>query len=147
MQRRAALASLVRAAQSFAIDCHNTGEPDAVGFGKGPHELLEVPLESLGVQSAEDAAERIVAGDAMFQPQELPQQRFLGLAEQCHVGCALRSAQRRCQRDNKDVEQLVQCVRCPRVGQTPENLGEFLHRTPHAVRESFSESISLAGAT
>ena len=46
-----------------------------------------------------------------------------------------------------DVEQLVQCVRCPRVGQTPENLGEFLHRTPHAVRESLSESISLAGAT
>ena len=72
MQRRAALASLVGAAQSFAIDCHHPGKLDAVGFGKGQHELLDDPPESFGVQSAEDAAERIVAGNSMFQLQELP---------------------------------------------------------------------------
>src|ERR1019366_3390514 len=114
---------------------------DPIGLGKRCHEPPEDLLEGLGLQNAEDPAERIGAGDPVLQSQELPQQRFLRAAKQRHVRRAFRSAQHRSQRDDKDIEQFVQRVRRSWIWQASENPGEFLHRNPHAIRESFSESI------
>ena len=92
LQRRAALAALVGAAQRFAVDRHHAGELDPVGLGKRRHEPPEMLLEGLRVQSAEHPAEGIVAGDAVLQPQELPQQLFLGRGQT--APCRSRSSPR-----------------------------------------------------
>lgn len=147
LQRRVALAALVGPSHGFAVDRHHAGKLDPIGLGKRRSKLSKGLREGFRIEVAEDAAERIVAGNAVLQPQELPQQRFLGAAEQLHIGCAFRSAQHRSQRDNQDVEQLVQRIRRTRIGQAEENLGEFRHRTPHAIWESLSKSTLPADAT
>jgi hypothetical protein len=104
-------------------------------------------LEGFRVQRSQHPTERVVAGDPVLQLQELPQQLLLGASKQRHVGRTLRPAQHSGQRDDQNVEQFVQRIRCSRVAQPLENPGELLHWTPLAIRESFSESILPVGAT
>src|SRR5262249_46287250 len=104
-------------------------------------------LECPRVQEPKDSAERVVTGNPMLQPQDAPQQKFLRAAELSHIGSAFGPAQRGCERNKKDVHKVVTCVGGPRVDQLPENLLEFVHPTPLAIRESPSESIFFAHAT
>jgi hypothetical protein len=145
LQRSGALAPLVGAAQSLSVDGHDPCEVEPVGLGEGRHERPESFLESSRLQSMEHAPERVVAGNAVFQPQELPQNLFLRATEQRHVRRALGTAQHASQRDDQDLEQFVLRVGGSRIDQASEHLLEFLHRTPLAIRESPSESMLLAG--
>ena len=147
VQRRSASAALVGASQRFAVDSDDAGKLDPVGLGEGCHERPKGLLEGLRVQRPQYTAERVVARDAAPQRQELPQQFLLRASKQRHVGCALRPTQRRGQRDDDDVEQIVKGIGRPWIRQVSENLPEFLHWTPPAIRESSSESTLLATAT
>src|SRR6202011_122639 len=147
VQRRGASAALVGASQRFAVDSNDASKLDPVGLGEGCHERPKGLLEGLRVQRPQYSAERVVARDAALQRQQLPQQVLLRASKQRHVGCALRPTQRRCQRNDDDVEQIVNGIGCPRVRQVSENLSEFLHWASPAIREPSSESTLLAAAT
>jgi hypothetical protein len=73
-----------------------------------------VVLEGGRIEQPEHPAEGVVAGDAVLQPQELPQQALLRAAKQRHLRCALRAAQRGGQRDDQKLHQLVLRIGCPR---------------------------------
>ena len=147
MQWRAAPASLVGTTDGLAIDGHHPGKLDPVGFGECCHEASEGFLERLRVQSLEYTAERVVAGNAVLEYQEFLQQLSLRAAKQRHVCRTFGSAQDRGQRNDKNIEQIVQRIGRARIGQTAEDFAEFAHRNPLAIRESSSESISLPAAT
>src|SRR5437879_5573414 len=83
----------------------------------------------------------------MLQSKESPQQLFLGRCKHLHVRRALPATQDRGQRDDDDVQQIVQRVRCTRIGQRTEDIADIAHRAPSANREPSSESISPARAT
>src|SRR5882724_10036741 len=68
-------------------------------------------------------------------------------ANRRHVCGAVRPTQCCSQRDDDDVEQIVKGIGRPRVWQATEDLPEFLHWTPPAIRESPSESMLPAAAT
>ena len=54
--------------------------------GEVLHEAQEAGVELHGIEQPKYAAEGVVAGDAMAEPQKLAQECFLGMAEQRHVG-------------------------------------------------------------
>jgi hypothetical protein len=146
LERHAGFAALVGATQGFAVERHHAGKLDPIGFGEGRHEPTEALLEGARVERSQHATERVVAGDAVLQPQELPQHLFLGTAKQRHVGGAFGSAQHCGQSDDQDFRQIVLRVGRARIRQVSENLLESPHRTPLALRESSSESILLESA-
>src|SRR5208282_2666354 len=80
------------------------------------------------------------------QPQQAAQQRFLGTAEQRHVGRALRPAQHRRQRDEQHLHQFMAGIGRAWIVQPAKNLLEFAHPTPLSIWESSSESILFADA-
>jgi hypothetical protein len=67
----------------------------------------DAALERLGVDQHEDAAERVVRGDAVRQREEAAEPRPLAAAVEGDVLEALRLAQHRADRDHEDVEQPV----------------------------------------
>ena len=77
-----------RAAEHFAIDCHNT----LTLRGKRRHEPLEGGAELVRVQQTEQPAERIVARQAFLELEEAAQKRLLRRREQCHVDRTLAAA-------------------------------------------------------
>jgi len=140
-------AALVGTPQRLAVDRDDTAEIQPIEVGERRHEAAERLLESLRVEDAKDAAERIVTGNAVLQAQEPPQQQLLGTAETLHIRGTLGPAQHGGQSDEQDVQQIVACVVRPRIAQPSENLPEFAHVTPLANRESPSESTFVANAT
>src|SRR4029078_1245864 len=70
-------------------------------------ELAQHRLQSLWIESAEDVAERVVAGDAVFQRQKLPQQLQPTVAEDLELRTGLGAAQRRCQGNDDDFHKIV----------------------------------------
>ena len=147
VQRRGVLAPLVGAAEGLAVEGHDPCKLDPIGVGERRHEPPEHALESLWVQHPEHSTERVVAGNAVLQPQDLSQHSFLGTAEQGHVATPLRPTQDGSQSDEQNFPQFVLRVRRSRVRQLPENFLEFVHGTPRQNRESSSESIFPADAT
>src|SRR6202140_3506308 len=146
VQRRGLSAAFVGAAQGLAIDGHHPGKLEPVGLGKGRHEAAEREFEGLRLEQAEPPAERIVARDAMLQPKEKPQQPFLRMPEVRHIRARLRSAQRRRQRDEQHLQQIVPGIVRARVRQPPKGLLELLHPTPSMIWESSSESVLPSNA-
>ena len=74
--------------------------------GEPGHEGAEGSLEALGVEQAEDAAERIVAGHAVFEGEDGLEKIGLLDTEGGDLDAALRTAQRRGQRDEKNVAEI-----------------------------------------
>ena len=64
-------------------------------------------MELRRIEQTEQAAERIVARNAMAEAEELAQERLLGLAEQLHVTAALGATQHSRESDDQDLEQVV----------------------------------------
>jgi len=87
-------------------------------------------MEPLWVQQPEQAAERVVARDAVFQAQKLPQEVLLRPAEQRHVRAGLAATNYRAQRNHQNFVQRMQ-LRIPRAGvfQALEKLLTISHRT------------------
>jgi hypothetical protein len=92
VQRRGTAASLVCPSNRLAIDCHHAGKLDPVGLGECGHKASEGPLESLRIERVEDAAERVVIGDSMWQSKELPQQLFFGGCKHLYIRRPLSSS-------------------------------------------------------
>ncbi len=147
MQRRGASAAFVGATQRLAIDGNDAGKLDLVGLGEGGREPPKSLLERFRIQCSQHPAEGVVARDAVLQSQKLPQRLLLGPGKQSHVRGAVPPTQCRSKRDDDDIEQIVIGVGRPRIRQVSEDLSEFLHWTPSAIRESSSESMLRAGAT
>src|SRR5262249_19383656 len=110
------------------------------------HEAAECLLELPRVEQAKNSTECVVAGNAVFEPQEAPQQKFLGTAKVRHVRRTLGPAQHGSKGDKQEFHQIVAGVVRPRIGQTSENLLEFAHVTPLEKWESPSESTFAADA-
>jgi len=141
VQGRAARGAVEGAAQRLAVD----GEDPVARRPEVVEEGLEAAREGGGVEQAEDAAEGVVARQAVLQAQEFPQERLPILRELREVHAALRPADRRHQRDRQDIEQLVALrIPPPRVGDLSKRVDQshgFLLQNPwqnpnHTQREA-----------
>jgi hypothetical protein len=141
LQGRCFAATFVSSAQGLAIDRQYAGKVQPIELGKTHHEPSKGLLETVRVEQTEHTTESVVTGDAMLQPENLPQQGFLGQSKTLHVRCAFRAAQNRRQRNEQYLVQCVLSIRRPRILQPFENLLELAHPTPLAMWESSSESI------
>jgi hypothetical protein len=140
-----AASAFVRSPQSFAVDRDDASQP--MEFRKCRHEASERCLEAPWIEHSKHPTEGVVTGDPMFQPQELPQQSFLRLAELLHVAGTFRSTEHRSQGNEQNFHQRVTGIGSSWIGQPSENLLEFPHATPLSIGESPSESIRKADAT
>ena len=75
--------------------------------GKALHEGGEAGPELLGIEPAKDPAEGVVAGHAVRQAEELPQEGPLHPPEQRHVGTALAAAEHSAQSNQQDFQKQV----------------------------------------
>src|SRR5262249_15755569 len=141
VERLVARAALESATKRFAVDPHHPCEIEPNGLGKRRHKAPECGLEGLRAEPEEHTRESIVNWNPMLQGQKQPKQVFLGLSELRHVRAGLCSAQHRGQGDNQYLQQIVSCVPCTGVCQSPKRLLELAHTTPFALWESFPESI------
>ena len=103
MQRRAARGAVERPAQGLAVDRHHASG----AFGKAPHEGQETVVELDRVEQTKDAAEGVMARDAMVQPQELAQKRLLRATEQRHIRAVLAAAQHCAEGNHQNLLQIV----------------------------------------
>ena len=121
VQRRAARGAVERAPQRLAVD----GEHPVARRPEIVEEGLEAPREGGGVEQAEDAAEGVMARQAIPEAQEFPQQRLAVLGELGEVDAALRAADRGDQRDRQNVEQFMPLrIPPPRVGDSSERVDQ-----------------------
>jgi hypothetical protein len=141
VQRLVARTTFEGASQRLAVDRDHAGEIEPVGLGKSRHEAPECGFEGIRLEQTEHAAEGIVTGNPVLQPQKQSQQSFLGFSELCHVRAGLCSAQDRRQRNDQYLQQIVPRIGRPRVRQSSKNLLELSHLTPSSMREPSSESI------
>ena len=113
VERRAARGAIEGAAQRLAVD----GEHPVAGGAEIVEEDLEGASEGGRIEQAEHAGEGVVAGQAILQAEEFPEQRLAVRGELGEVDAALRAADRGHQRDRQDVEQRVPLgIAPPRVG-------------------------------
>ena len=113
VERRAARGAIEGAAQRLAVD----GEHPVAGGAEIVEEDLEGASEGDRIEQAEHAGEGVVAGQAILQAEEFPEQRLAVRGELGEVDAALRAADRGHQRDRQDVEQRVPLgIAPPRVG-------------------------------
>jgi hypothetical protein len=116
-------------------------------LGKCLHEPAKRDFKRLGVEHAEDTAERVVARKAMLQNQHVLPKIGLHPRKQGHIHATGRPAQRRHQGDEQQLRQIVQCVVRTRVRQVFKALRKLLHWPLHHNPELPSESISSRLAT
>jgi hypothetical protein len=108
---------LEAAADGLAVDGH---QPPARRPRDGRDPGGEPPLERVGVQAGEDAAERVVGGDAVGQVQEGAEPRQLAAAELLDLRPPVGAADHAADGEHEDVVQLVDHVTRPRVGHVAE---------------------------
>lgn len=131
LQRRAARRAVEGAPQRLAVDRQH---PRTVGT-EVAKERLEGPSEGLRFEQAEDPAERVMAGQAVLQPQEFPQQRLPVAGEFGEIHATLPPADRGHQRDRQDIEQVMAPRIAPaRVGHGAEDRVQRGHRKTPAGR-------------
>jgi hypothetical protein len=95
-------------------------------IGKPAHEALEAVTELIRIEPAKQAAERIVAWQAIFQLEEAAEEWLLGHREGRHMSRALATAKYGAQRDHQQFVKVVQtCIASPPVRQ-PLPAGEKL---------------------
>src|SRR6201993_2162018 len=121
VQRRGLSASREGPAQSLAVDADHALDAEALA------ELAQDRVQAPRVQHPQDVAESVVAGDAMLQLQELPQQLQSALAEELELRTGLGTSQRRGQRDDEDVHQIVPAVAGAGVLERSKHAPEFAH--------------------
>src|SRR3954471_12458043 len=115
-----------RAPQGLAVERHHTRP----ALGKVAHERQKAGVELLWIKQSEHPRERVVAGDAVFQGQELAQERLLGLSEQRHVRAVLAPAQHGAQGNHQDGVQIVKPgVARPWVLQIRKDRPKSFHRS------------------
>jgi hypothetical protein len=148
-RRHVALAAFVGASQGLAVDGdHAFGTLKFQLREECFHEALKGLLEGLGIEHAEDTAERVVARRSEFELQDRPQQLFLGAREQGHVAATRPAAQCRQKRDEQDLRKIVQSIRSARLRQIRKAFRKPLHRHLLANhKKTSSESVCSALAT
>jgi hypothetical protein len=100
------------AAQSLPVD----GDNAWLSLGKSCHEPLEGSAELLRVEQAEQAAERIMAGQTVLELEDAAQEWLLRNRECCHVRRTLTAAQDRAQGNHQQFVKVVQAgIAGPRV--------------------------------
>jgi len=147
VNRQGALASLVGAAQRFAVDREHAAQIQAVKFGECCDKASERLLEGCGIEHAKHVAEHIVARDTFLQRHKSAQQIYLAPTKIGHVRATRGPAQHRRQGNEENLQQRIRRIGRARIAQPPEILLEFAHLTPLANRESSSESCSQPLAT
>jgi hypothetical protein len=111
-----------RAAQRLAVD----GD-DLAGHGgaEGIEPLLNTGHESGGVETGEDAAERVVRGNAVGQVKELAEEVQLGLAKAFDIRPTVGVAQRGADGQDEEVEERVSFAAVEtRVGKIDKERGK-----------------------
>ena len=120
MERGRLRSGLEGARKRLAVDRNDLpGKPHRApqALRKGGREAAEDRLERLRVEQAEHAAEGVVTGNAVAQPQQGAKQRLLRAPEQGHVAAGLGAAERCREGDDQHVHELVTGVAGARVGQ------------------------------
>ena len=83
-------------------------EHTLAGLAKRRHEALKRDTELIGIEAAEQPAERIVARRPVLQVEEITQEWLFGLREQCHIHATLAAAQNRTQGNDRKGMEIVQ---------------------------------------
>ncbi len=93
---------------------------------RGPHPPTEPIREGIRCEFDEDAFKGIVAGNAIGQFEEAPEELFLGASVLGDLFPAIGPADHRAGSDDENVHQLVELVgrRHPRIGQIGEDGGQ-----------------------
>ena len=144
MQRPAPALAVEAAPGRLAVDGDDLTGPSLLGESRD--EAAETGLEGVGIEQPEDPREGVVARDAAFQVQKAAQQRLLGAPEQGHVDAAFGAAQRRRQRDQQDLHQIVALgIARARVDQILETRPKPLHaavlpKSKAAAHQAHTES-------
>ena len=108
-------------------------------LGKRCHEPLEGSTKLVGVEQTEQATERIVAGQAVLQLQEAPEEWLFGNRKCCHMRRTLTAAQDRAQGDHQQFVKVVEAgIAGPRILQ-PLEAGDKL------VQHGLPQRLWLAG--
>jgi hypothetical protein len=139
MQSGLTTGAIEGAAQSLPVD----GDNAWLSLGKRCDEPLEGSAELSGVEQAEQSAERIVAGQAVLELQEAPQERLLRNRKCRHVRRTLTAAQDRAQGDDQQLVEVVQAgIAGPRVLQSLKAGDKLVqHGLPRRLRLARVESI------
>lgn len=124
MQGRAPRRPVEAAAQRLAVNRQNPGPVAAQIVRKD----LEHPAKSGGVQQAEQAAERVMAGQAILEARKFAQQRLPVLAKLGKVHTGRRPANRRHKRNHQNVQKTMP-LRIPRtrIRNRAQNLQQRCH--------------------
>jgi hypothetical protein len=146
-RRHVALAAFVAAPQRFAVERDHPARPlDLRALRKGFHEAPKRDFKRFRVKHPEHPAERVVARQTVLELQHILPKIGLHPGKQRHVGATRRPAQRRHQRDEQDLGQVMQRVVGPRVRQLRKALRKSLHRLLSPYQEP-PESLSADLAT
>jgi hypothetical protein len=121
MQRRGLPATRESSAQGLAVDADHALDAEALA------ELAQDRFQTLRVQRTEDVAERVVAGDAVPELQELPQQFLAAFAKELELGTGLGTSQRGRQRNDEDLHQIVSSVAGARILERSKQALELAH--------------------
>lgn len=134
MERRGARRPIIGAPERLAVHrdhpiparTRSTGATRLPALGDAAHEGEQAGPELHRVEEPEDAAERVVARDAVFEGEDLAQEGLLRPAEERHVGARLPTAEYRREGDHEDFQALV-LLRVPRawIGEFGEDLLEL----------------------
>jgi hypothetical protein len=108
-------------AQGLAVDADHALGAEALA------ELAQNCFQTLRVQCTEDIAERVVAGDAVPEFKELPQQFLPPFAEELELGAGLGASQRRRQRNDEDIHQNVLGIAGTRILERSKHPPEIAH--------------------
>src|SRR3954451_22712932 len=127
MQRRGSRRSVKGAPQGLTVERHHTRP----ALGKVAHERQKAGVELLWTEQPEHPRDRVVAGNAVLQGQELAQERLFSLSEQGHVRAVLAPAQHGAQGNHQDGVQIVKPgVARPWVLQIRKDRPKSFHRSP-----------------
>src|SRR4051812_42878459 len=127
MQRRGSRRSVKGAPQGLTVERHHTRP----ALGKVAHERQKAGVELLWIEQPEHPRDRVVAGNAVLQGQELAQERLFSLSEQGHVRAVLAPAQHGAQGNHQDGVQIVKPgVARPWVLQIRKDRPKSFHRSP-----------------
>jgi hypothetical protein len=96
-------------------------------LGESPHEDKKAGVEFDRIDEAKDAAERIVAWNAMPQRKKFAEERLLRPAKQRHVRAIFGSAQDRAKRDHKQFEEIMTGVVLTRILQIRKASEKCVH--------------------
>ena len=137
-------AAFIASPQSLAVQRYNP--VDLHRLGKRPHEALENLLERFRIEQTKDATERVVARYPVLQHQHRAQQRLFLASKKSYVGAVLGSAQRRQQRNEQHLRQIVVPRATARVVQFCKTFRKpFQSRLP-SNQETLSESKTRCAA-